>query len=161
MTVFFSSPNPNLFRFPSQGEQHVSKRIKFDCGFCGGQQGPAGHVIRSCWAFKSFGVRVQSTDGMRAVLASAHFPRDVDALAAITALEPIPGGDFSVQLLAIAAPVPTPDVLGAVVRCKVATFNSWNLSRGPVRTVVTTWGDVLEWCNHFKSKKHFLFAKCA
>ena len=87
-------------------------------------------------------------------------PRDVNALAEITHLDRTPGADFVVQLLAVAAPVPTPDALDSDVICKVATYSSWDQTRGPRCTVVTTWGRVLDWCNNFKSEKHFLFAKC-
>ena len=73
-------------------------------------------------------------------------PSRCDALTAIIPLDRTPGGNCVVKLLAIDAPVPSPDSLGSDVNCKVVTYSSWNLSRRPRCTVVTTWGGVLDWC---------------
>ena len=92
--------------------------------------------------YRRFGVKVQNTYEMCKVLVGTPIPLDVDALAAIIPPDRTPGGNCVVKLLAIAAPVPSPDSLGSDVNCKVATFSSWDLSRGPRCTVVTTWGRV-------------------
>ena len=73
---------------------------------------------------KSFDVKVQNTSEMCKVLVSTPIPLDVDALTAIIPLDCTPGGNRVVKLLAIAAPVPSPDCLGSDVNCKVVTYSS-------------------------------------
>ena len=74
--------------------------------------------------YRRFGVKVQNTYEMCKVLVGSPIPLDVDALAAIIPLDRTLGGNWVVKLLAIAAPVPSPDSLGSGVTCKVATFSS-------------------------------------
>ena len=77
--------------------------------------------------YRRFGVKVQNTYEMCKVfviLVSTPIPLDVDVLAAIIPLDRTPGGNWVVKLLAIAAPVTSPDSLGSGVTCKVATFSS-------------------------------------
>ena len=74
--------------------------------------------------YRRFGVKLQNTYEMCKVLVGTPISLDVDALAAIIPPDRTPGGNWVFKLLAIAAPVPSPNSLGSGVTCKVATFSS-------------------------------------
>ena len=113
--------------------------------------------------YRRFGVKLQNTYEMCKVLVGTPISLDVGALAAIIPPDHTPGGNCVVKLLATAAPVPSPESLGSDVN-----FARWpRLAAGTCRADLAALSSqrggawrVLDWCNNFKSAKHFLFVKC-
>ena len=140
-----NTPNPrNPFRFLS-GEQ--LKQRKFDCGFCGGQQGHDGHVICSCMVTKALAWRCKT------LLRCARFLWARQSLSMSTRWLQL--SLWIVLLVAIVSSsswllLPLSPAPIAWAPTSIARWShiaaSWDLSRRPRCTVVTTWGRVLDWC---------------
>ena len=98
---------------------------------------------------KTFGKRVHNEEDVRAALVQDIISREVGVVPTgpesqgASQLDPI--SEYAVQLLAIAAPNPAPNVLDPSVSCKVAIYSSWDSALGPRRITITTWGHVMSW----------------
>ena len=104
-----------------------------------------------------FGRLLQSNNQVREVLSQLQHDLGANAGSLLSIDE---DEECVVQVVALFAPAPAPDVLDPATLCKVITFTTNDVA-APHRTGITCWGRLMGWCNHFKSTRHFLFAKCA
>jgi hypothetical protein len=153
VVVIVGSSNflPQIIRSLSEGE--VPKQKKRLCAFCKGHS----HTARACEAKKAFGRLLQSNNQVREVLSQLQHDLGANAGSLLSIDE---DEECVVQVVALFAPAPAPDVLDPATLCKVITFTTNDVA-APHRTGITCWGRLMGWCNHFKSTRHFLFAKCA
>ena len=160
VVIVGSSSNflPQIIRSLSEGE--VPKQKKRLCAFCKGHS----HTARACEATRSLrhsgGSNSPTTKPRReptTVLSQLHHDLGANAGSLLSIDE---DEECVVQVVALFAPAPAPDVLDPATLCKVITFTTNDVA-APHRTGITCWGRLMGWCNHFKSTRHFLFAKCA